>query len=218
MTLPFSADSGDVLINNNSAWHMHTNLTLNNDGTIRGSVRSWTTNGSDAFGSGFHAAVVVTFSDNNGKIIYQWSNVYGVSGGFDFTGPHDRTDPIIASMPAAEAATVAGIAIVQTYDPQNNFLNGINHFLQQVSQDFQQFTQFCTTVYQAIISFWQIVSKILGGGGTGTGTSTGTAITTPSDGNAATEEQGLSATPARPSPAIPQLQRIGSQPVVNATR
>ena len=48
--------------------------------------------------------------------------------------------------------------------------------LQQVSQDFQQFTQFCTTVYNAIISFWQIVNKILGGGGTGTGTDAKSAI------------------------------------------
>jgi hypothetical protein len=128
---------------------MQTAVTLNSDGTITGKVHSWTTNGGDPFGQGYHGAVAVTFSDANGNVLYKWTNVFGVSGGWDPTGPHDRTDPIMAAIPAQDVQLVAGISITEAYDPQNTFLSGVDHFLSQVGQDIQQFLTFCTNVYNA---------------------------------------------------------------------
>jgi hypothetical protein len=155
-------DSGEVLIAGNPDWHMQSLVSLDEGtGAIKVATHSWTTNESNPLGAGFHAAVAVVFNDAAGKVIKAIRAVYGVSGGWDPTGPHDRRDTIADNMTPQQASQVAKIGIGLAYDPKNTFEQAIDQFLQQVSQDAGQFWSWLTQSFDALVKW--LMSGALGG-------------------------------------------------------
>jgi hypothetical protein len=126
-----TTDTGDVLINNNSYWHMETVATVQPTGNIYGYTHTWDTD-QRPWGTGFHGAVVLTVVDQNWSLLYYTQpSVYGVSGGWDFTGPHAREEPLQGQMDVANVPQVAHIMIAQWYDPQSQFVKEVEDSLLQ---------------------------------------------------------------------------------------
>ncbi len=125
-------DSGEQIINNNSNWHMHGWLTVNQQtGALTGFCRTWCTDNAP-WGSGFHGGIAVQFVDAQGNLVgYLPPQRYGVSGGWDWTGPHDRQDSFPGQIDPAVAAQVAHIVFAFGYDPYSEFLAQVEAALAQ---------------------------------------------------------------------------------------
>lgn len=118
-----SLDSGEQIINKNQNWHMRAWLTVDKQsGALTGYCRTWCTDNS-VFGAGFHGGVSVNFVDAQGNLVsYLPPQRYGVSGGWDFTGPHDRSDSFPGQIAPAAAARVTSIVFGFGYDPYSQFI------------------------------------------------------------------------------------------------
>jgi hypothetical protein len=118
-----SLDSGEQIINKNQNWHMQAWLTVDKQsGALTGYCRTWCTDNS-VFGAGFHGGVSVNFVDAQGNLVsYLPPQRYGVSGGWDFTGPHDRSDSFPGQIDPAAAARVTNIVFGFGYDPYSQFI------------------------------------------------------------------------------------------------
>ena len=118
-----SVNSGEQIINNNQNWHMQAWLTVDRQsGALTGYCRTWCTDNS-VFGAGFHGGVSVNFVDAQGNLVgYLPPQRYGVSGGWDFTGPHDRSDSFPGQIDPAAAARVTNIVFGFGYDPYSQFI------------------------------------------------------------------------------------------------
>ena len=118
-----SLDSGEHIINKNQNWHMRAWLTVDKQsGTLTGYCRTWCTDNS-VFGAGFHGGVSVNFVDAQGNLVsYLPPQRYGVSGGWDFTGPHDRSDSFPGQIDPTAAARVTNIVFGFGYDPYSQFI------------------------------------------------------------------------------------------------
>jgi hypothetical protein len=125
-----SVDSGEQLINHNSNWHMRSWLSVNTQtGQLTGYCHTWCTDNSP-FGQGFHGAVAVQFVNAQGNLVgYLAPQRYGVSGGWDFTGPHDRQDSFPGQLDPAIAAQVAHVVFGFGYDPASEFLAEVEQTL-----------------------------------------------------------------------------------------
>ena len=118
-----SLDSGEHIINKNQNWHMRAWLTVDKQsGALTGYCRTWCTDNS-VFGAGFHGGVSVNFVDAQGNLVsYLPPQRYGVSGGWDFTGPHDRSDSFPGQIDPTAAARVTNIVFGFGYDPYSQFI------------------------------------------------------------------------------------------------
>jgi hypothetical protein len=124
-----TVDSGDTIINHNKYWHMQTVATVQPSGQLYGYTHSWDTD-QRPWGTGFHGGVFLTITDTQHNLLYFTPpSVYGVCGGWDFTGPHNRQDPLSGAMDPAKVPAVASIAIAQGYDPHSKFVNEIEQQL-----------------------------------------------------------------------------------------
>ena len=118
------SDSDPQQINNNADWHMQASASVNPaTGDVTGYCHSWTTNSGQPWGQGFHGTVLVTFKDANNVLVGALpAQRYGVSGGWDFTGPHDRYDQFPGHVDLAALGTVTHVGFAFTYDPQASFV------------------------------------------------------------------------------------------------
>ena len=118
-----SLDSGEQIINKDQNWHMQAWLTVNQQtGALTGYCRTWCTDNT-IFGAGFHGGLAVQLVDAQGNLVgYLPPQRYGVSGGWDWTGPHDRYDSFPGQIDPAVAAQVANIVFGFGYDPYSEFL------------------------------------------------------------------------------------------------
>jgi hypothetical protein len=118
-----SLDSDEQIINKNPNWHMRAWLTVNQQtGALTGFCRTWSTDDAP-WGAGFHGGLAVQFVDAQGDLLgYLAPQRYGVSGGWDFTGPHDRQDSFPGQIDPAVAAQVTQIVFAFGYDPYSEFL------------------------------------------------------------------------------------------------
>ena len=121
-----SLDSGEQIINKNQNWHMRAWLTVDKQsGALTGYCRTWWTDNS-VFGAGFHGGVSVNFVDAQGNLVsYLPPQRYGVSGGWDFTGPHDRSDSFPARLtrprPRGLRTSCSGLATTPTHSSSLNW-------------------------------------------------------------------------------------------------
>ena len=118
-----SVDSGEQIINKDQNWHMQAWLTVNRQtGALTGYCRTWCTDNT-IFGAGFHGGLAVHLVDAQGNLVgYLPPQRYGVSGGWDFTGPHDRSDSFPGQIDPAVAAQVTNIVFGFGYDPYSEFI------------------------------------------------------------------------------------------------
>lgn len=122
-------DSGDTIVGNNHYWHMQTIATVESNGQIYGYTHSWDTD-NRVFGTGYHGVVGVTVLDGNHNLLYFTSpQRYGVCGGWDFTGPHDRQDPLQGQMDQAKVPQIATIQISLGIAPGSTFVQTLENAL-----------------------------------------------------------------------------------------
>lgn len=150
-----SLNSGEQIINKDQNWHMQAWLTVDNQsGALTGYCRTWCTDNS-VFGAGFHGGVVVNLVDAEGNLVgYLPPQRYGVSGGWDHTGPHDRSDSFPGQIDPATAARVANIVFGFGYDPYSEFLTQVETgLLKAVNQSVTPVLNLIQSGFAGVISW-----------------------------------------------------------------
>jgi hypothetical protein len=150
-----SVNSGEQIINKNQNWHMQAWLTVDNQsGALTGYCRTWCTDNS-VFGAGFHGGVLVNLVDAQGNLVgYLPPQRYGVSGGWDFTGPHDRSDSFPGHIDPATAARVANIVFGFGYDPYSEFIAQVEaNLLEAVNQSVAPVLNLIQSGFAGVISW-----------------------------------------------------------------
>jgi hypothetical protein len=123
----------ECLINKDPDWHMQASASINpSTGDVVGYCHTWTTNSSVPWGPGFHGTVAVSFKDGNDVAVgFLPAQNYGVCGGWDYTGPHDRFDQFPGHVDLLVLGTVTHVGYVYLYDPQSAFLSQLENALIQ---------------------------------------------------------------------------------------
>jgi hypothetical protein len=150
-----SLDSGEQIINKDQNWHMQAWLTVDKQsGALTGYCRTWCTDNS-VFGAGFHGGVSVNFVDAQGNLVsYLPPQRYGVSGGWDFTGPHDRSDSFPGQIDPTAAARVTNIVFAFGYDPYSQFISQLEtDLLEAVNQSVTPVLNLIQSGFAGVISW-----------------------------------------------------------------
>lgn len=127
------SEGPESLINKNPDWHMQASASINpSTGDVVGYCHTWTTNSGTPWGQGFHGTVMVSFKDVNDALVgFLPPQNYGVSGGWDFTGPQTRLDHFPGHVDLLTLGTVTHVGYAYCYDPTSAFLGQLENALVQ---------------------------------------------------------------------------------------
>lgn len=160
MATTFDTRDRVVSPDGSTPWYMRSQVTLNDDGSISATTRTYT----HAWLRGFTGGVLATFSDAQGNIVHKLGPIqYGVDGEhMPFGSPSDRTDTATDTIPAADAQRVDRIDVFIGYMPENRFWDDL---ATKIPDGVNKLVQFIAWLVQTWTS--------LNGGGAGSGNGPG---------------------------------------------